>query len=147
SSLSMSYWRTNYGIHHVRKQLRLFGLLFTLAVTQVFAAQAPEPVEARLRVYPLEVRLNGAPVGIWPIVERNGVLFAPPEAFEAWRVQRQPDAQPIEYKGLSYFSLSSIKGAELKLDALQNTLALNVRAESFIGTRLTRELGSTLTRD
>lgn len=114
----------------------------TLGASPVLAARAaepPKPIEPRLRVYPLEVLLNGAPAGIWPIVERDGSVFAPPEAYDAWRLQRPADAPHVEYKGLTYLSLSSLSGAEVRIDPVQNSLVLNVRADAFLGARVKRD--------
>lgn len=118
------------------------ALAASLGAAQVLAASGAgtaEPLEPRLRVYPLEVLLNGAPVGIWPIVERDGQIFAPPEAYEAWRLQRPADAPHIEFKGLTYLSLSSLSGAEVRIDPVQNALVLNLRADAFLGARMKRD--------
>lgn len=130
------------GTGHVRKALRILALAVTVGASQVLpvgAAEPTKPVEPQLRVYPLEVLLNGAPAGIWPIVERDGSVFAPPEAYDAWRIQRPADALQLEYKGLTYLSLSSLSGAEVRIDPVQNALVLNLRADAFLGARMKRD--------
>lgn len=141
----MSPCRISGGTGHVGKALRILALAATVGAAPIPPASAtggPEPVEPRLRVYPLEVLLNGAPAGIWPIVERDGQVFAPPEAYEAWRLQRPADAPRIEFKGLSYLSLSSLSGSEARIDPVQNALILNVRADAFLGARMKRDQAS-----
>jgi len=105
------------------------------------AAQAPviEPFE---RVFPLDVIVNGTAGGIWPILERNGALFVPVDAFAAWRMKVPPDSEATQYKGLRYFPIASLPGAVVKLDSQNYLLNLTVAAESFAGTRLqlSREL-------
>lgn len=135
----MSPCRIKVGSGHVKTALRTLALALALAATHLGAIHAAGPVEPRLRVYPLEVLLNGAPVGIWPIIERDGGIFAPPEAYEAWRLQRPADAPQVEFKGLTYLSLSSISAAEVRIDPVQNMLVLNVRADAFLGARMKRE--------
>ena len=143
----MSCWATSDRTRHVTKALRLLALAVTLAAGNGALAQSAPPVETRVRVYPLEVLLNGAPVGIWPIVERNGEAFAPPEAFEAWRVQRSGQGQPLEYKGLTYFPVSSLPGANVHVDVVQSTLRLDVAAEAFAGIRTQRQQAASVAQD
>ncbi len=38
---------------------------------------------------PLEVSINGAKTGNWLLLERGGVLYAPADAFEEWRLNRK----------------------------------------------------------
>jgi outer membrane usher protein len=134
-------WRTSNQTDHVRTALRVLALLVAFGGVPGHA-QTSRPVESRVRVYPLDVILNGAPVGLWPVIERDGQVYALPEAFEAWRVQRPASAQKVEYKGLTYFSLAALPGAEVKVDSEQNRLLLNVRAEAFAGSRMKQEQSS-----
>lgn len=131
--------RTDGCTAHVASALRILALAAVVAAGVIGPALAQPPVEAHLRVYPLDVFLNGAPVGLWPVVERDGQFYAPPEAFEAWRVQRPAQADRLEYRGLAYFALSALPGADVKVDAVENSLRLNVRAEAFTGVRLRAE--------
>lgn len=129
---------------HVRKALQLLAIVFTMGAGQIAPVHAADAVEPRLRVYPLEVLLNGAPVGIWPVIERDGQIFAPPEAYDAWRLHRPANVPIVEYKGLTYLSLSAIPGAEVKIEPAQNSLVLNVRAEAFVGARMKRDQASAI---
>ena len=53
------------------------------------------------RVLPVEVTINRGSGGIWPIVSRDGVLYAPVEAFAQWRMQVRPDtAAELRAQGL-----------------------------------------------
>lgn len=103
-------------------------------------------IETGERVLPVEVTLNGGAGGIWPIVSRDGVLYAPVEAFTSWRLQVRPDTPPVEYRGFRYLPLAAVTGLEAKLEPDKGTLQLAIPPEAFTSTRLTRELGSILQR-
>lgn len=110
------------------------------------AATQTREVETGERVLPVEVTLNGGAGGIWPIVSRDGVLYAPVDAFTSWRLQVRQDATTIDYRGFRYMPLGAVTGIEAKLDADKGVLDLSIPAEAFSGTRLSRELASVLPR-
>lgn len=110
------------------------------------AAPQSQNMETGERVLPVDVTVNGGPGGIWPIVSRDGVLYAPAEAFTGWRLQVRPDTHAIDYRGFRYLPVSGVTGLEAKLDPDKATLDLAIPAEAFTGTRLARELGSVLPR-
>src|SRR6266516_7568140 len=68
------------------------------------------------RLLPLEVSVNGAKSGTWPLLERLGALYAPREAFEEWRLQIDPSAQSIKFRGTEYLPLSAIPGYGAKVN-------------------------------
>ncbi len=74
------------------------------------------------------------------MVSRDGVLYAPVEAFSAWRLQVRPDAPTVEYRGFRYLPLGAVTGLQAKLDAEKATLQLSIPPEAFTSTRLAREL-------
>lgn len=130
---------------------KLLPFLRTLVVaSSLVAATSAAPqtrgVETGERVLPVEVTINHGAGGIWPIVSRDGVLFAPVEAFTSWRLQVRPDTPIIDYRGFRYQAISAIPGVQPRLDEQKATLELTVAAESFAATRLTRELTSVLPR-
>lgn len=92
------------------------------------------------RIYPLEVTVNGAKGGTWVFVERAGVLYAPREAFEEWRVQIKPDAATIDFKGETYWPLSAVPGFKAKVDMATQSVALLFSPESFSALRMSKEL-------
>lgn len=104
------------------------------------AAAQPAPVETAERVLPLEVTVNGMPGGIWPIVSRGGLLYAPVEAFGGWRIVVAPETPVLDYRGLRYHPLTAIRGLEGRIEKDGSVLALTVAAGSFVGTKLSREL-------
>ncbi|MDB5900700.1 MAG: fimbrial biosis outer rane usher protein [Ramlibacter sp.] len=110
------------------------------------AATQPAATETGERVLPVEVTVNGGSGGIWPIVSRDGVLYAPVEAFTAWRLQVRPDAPVIDYRGFRHFPVAAVPGLSARLDSETATLELTVAAGSFAATRLTREQSSVLPR-
>jgi outer membrane usher protein len=109
------------------------------------AAQNRQP-ETGERVVPVEVTVNGGAGGIWPIVVRDGVLYAPAEAFTSWRLLVRPETPSIDYRGLAYVPIGAITGVESKLDPDKGTLQLTVPGEAFAATRLSRELSPVLPR-
>lgn len=110
------------------------------------AASQTKATETGERVLPVEVTVNGGAGGIWPIVSRDGVLYAPVEAFATWRLQVRPDTPVIEYRGFRYQAVTAVTGLEARLDAEKATLQLAVAADSFSATRLSRELNPVLPR-
>lgn len=91
------------------------------------------------RVLPLEVTINGAKSGTWPLIERVGVLYAPREAFEEWRVQIDPSAQAIDFRGTQYLPLSAVPGYGAKVNFGNQSVDLSFSPQAFAATRLTTE--------
>jgi len=110
-------------------------------------SQPSAPVEVAVRILPLEIKINGVDGGLWPVVERAGAYYAPGEALENWRLQRPSNAVTMEYRGLSYVSLSSLPGVTVKLDAALNELNLAIAADMFAATRLRRQSDAGLVQD
>lgn len=112
------------------------------AAVSVAASPTGEVVVTNVnRIMPLEVVVNGAKTGTWLLLERNGQIYAPEDAFAEWRVQLPPDAKPIDYKleGQPYWPLSAIPGYKFKLDAANQAAELLFSPEAFGATRLTQE--------
>lgn len=92
------------------------------------------------RLLPLEVSVNGAKGGTWLLVEKLGALYAPLDAFEEWRVQVDPTAEPITYRGNQYLPLTSIPGYGAKIDFGDQSVALTFSPQAFAATRLRSEV-------
>ncbi|MFM9879135.1 MAG: fimbria/pilus outer membrane usher protein [Burkholderiaceae bacterium] len=96
-------------------------------------AQPAEP-EAPLRVniseqlLNLDVRINGAPRGRWALLDRNGVFYAPQEAFEAWQLKRRVNAESVEFRGQIYFPLAAVPGFEARINFAQRSANLSFAA-------------------
>ncbi|MGZ5097257.1 MAG: fimbria/pilus outer membrane usher protein [Usitatibacter sp.] len=104
------------------------------------AASASPPAATAERIFPLEVTVNGAKGGVWVFVERAGLLYAPRDAFEEWRVQLKPDAASIDFRGEKYWPLSAVPGFKAKVDFATQSVALLFSPESFSALRMTKEL-------
>lgn len=89
---------------------------------------------------PLDATVNGAPSGTWPFVERAGVLYAPREATEEWRVQVRPTIQPITVRGIEYVALSAIPGFASKINFANQSIELTFAPPAFAVTKLSTEL-------
>lgn len=103
------------------------------------AASAPA-TPSQDRVLPFEAIVNGAKGGVWVFVERKGVLYAPRDAFEEWRVQLEPGAATIEFKGETYWPLSAVPGFKSKVDYPNQAIELMFSPEVFTALRLTKTL-------
>jgi len=99
--------------------------------TPVARASAPG------KLLPVQVRVNGADVGNWLLLERDGNLFAPPDAFDEWRLSRDTAAQGIEYRNRVWYPLASIPGYEAQFNFAEQAVDLRFRASAFGATRLT----------
>ncbi|HZZ94810.1 MAG TPA: fimbria/pilus outer membrane usher protein [Usitatibacter sp.] len=89
---------------------------------------------------PLEVVVNGATVGTWVLVHRGGILYAPAEAFEEWRLEVQADAPSLRFKGQKYLALTAIPGFQAKVDESTQTVQLLFSPKAFAVMRMSQEL-------
>ena len=92
------------------------------------------------RMMPLEITVNGAASGSWVLMERAGVLYAPADAFEEWRVNRRANAEPVMHLGQTWYALSAVPGFTAQLNTANQPLALNFSPQSFAATRLTQPM-------
>jgi outer membrane usher protein len=100
-------------------------------------AQSPSPARGD-RFRPLEVRVNQTPVGTWTLLERNGRLYAPEEAFTDWRINRPPTGASIDARGDTWYALDAVKGFEAAIDEAEQRIELVFSPAAFPATRLTR---------
>lgn len=122
----------------VRSRRLLVAMTFALSAAAW--AQTPPPSLANERAMPLEVIVNGAKSGTWLFVERAGVLYAPRDAFEEWRVQIRSDAPSLEFRGQEYRALSAVPGFKAKVDFANQSLELLFSPQAFALLRMTQEL-------
>jgi len=88
------------------------------------------------RLLPLEIAINGARAGNWALLESEGVLYAPADAFEEWRLNRDPRVQPYLYRGQPWYPLSSLPGFSARFSPAEQALALNFTAAAFATTHV-----------
>jgi outer membrane usher protein len=88
------------------------------------------------KVLPLEVSVNGTKNGTWLLVEHDGALYAPRDAFDDWRLQLVPTAQSIQFKGQEYWSLAAVSGYQAKINFANQSVELNFSTQAFSLTRL-----------
>lgn len=141
----MSSWRSKRLTRVLSFLLRTTVVACTLLDSTPAAPQSAA-VETVERVLPVEVTVNRGAGGIWPVVTRGDVLYAPVEAFTSWRLQVRPDTPVMDYRGFRYYPIGGIPGVTAHLDPDRATLELTVPAGAFAATRLTRELTSVLPR-
>ncbi len=104
----------------------------------IATSTSPGPTTDRL--LPMEVIVNGAKSGTWLFLERAGVLYAPREAFDEWRVELNPAVPTVEFKGQPYSPLSAVPGFRSKINFSTLTVELFFSPESFSTLRMTKEL-------
>ena len=97
---------------------------------------AASPAVPRERLIPLEVNVNNAPGGSWTLLERDGVLYAPAEAFEEWRLARRPDSPPIQHRGQTWYSLGSLPGFQSRINLANLSVDLVFSPTAFAQTRV-----------
>ncbi|MBL8521192.1 MAG: fimbria/pilus outer membrane usher protein [Betaproteobacteria bacterium] len=110
-----------------------------VATSSAVPRPAAPPGDARPRFLPLDVTINGAKTGNWLLMERAGILYAPAEAFEEWRLNRRPDSVPLQERGQTWFPLSAVPGFQSQLDVANQALDLKFQAAAFAATRLQTE--------
>lgn len=125
-------------------QVALAIIVLTLtSFAGIAHAQTSTPATAKAssaeRIIPLEVVINGLKSGTWPFIERDGVLFAPKDAFEEWRVSLRPTATSVRFQDTDYYSLAGVPGYESTFNAQTQTLDVKFSPASFGATRLESE--------
>jgi outer membrane usher protein len=90
------------------------------------------------RFIPLEVSINGARAGNWVLMERAGVLYAPADAFDEWRLNRDPRAPALMQRGQAWYPLASLPGYGARFNPAEQSLQLNFSPGAFATTRLGR---------
>jgi outer membrane usher protein FimD/PapC len=102
---------------------------------------AKQPIQSTPpRMMPLEITVNGASSGSWVLMERAGVLFAPADAFEEWRVNRRANAEPVVHQGQTWYALTAVPGFSAQLNNANQSLELKFSPQAFAATRLTQPI-------
>ncbi|UUZ65091.1 fimbria/pilus outer membrane usher protein [Polaromonas sp. P1-6] len=109
------------------------------AQTSPISSPSAAARSANDRLLPLEVFINSTKGGVWTLLERNGVLYAPADAFEEWRLNHQPSAQDIQFQGQPWYPLSAIPGFDARLNFASQSVDLVFSPSAFNAVRLTQE--------
>jgi outer membrane usher protein len=150
---------THTGLNHMPARIFLNPLVKSLYLAGFFAAQvmtnssvwaqdaptsllgAVQPIQSTPpRMMPLEITVNGAASGSWVLMERSGVLYAPADAFEEWRVNRRANAEPVMHQGQTWYALTAVPGFSAQLNTTNQSLDLKFSPSAFAATRLTQPL-------
>lgn len=105
------------------------------AASAVPAANPP----ARDKLMPLQVFINSAPGGDWVLLDRDGVLFAPEDAFDEWRLARQPGLPALKARGQNWLPLSTIAGYDAKFNYADQSVQLSFSPGAFEATHLRQQ--------
>lgn len=95
--------------------------------------------DARPRLVPMEVVLNGANVGNWLLLQTPEGFHAPREALDAWRLVPRPDGGRFAFQQENWYALSSIDGHEVRFDPATQSIDLRFAPSAFLPTRLGEE--------
>jgi outer membrane usher protein len=98
--------------------------------------RSANPREPTPRFIPLEVSINGARAGSWVLMERAGVLYATADAFDEWRLNRDPRAPALMQRGQAWYPLASLPGFAAQFNPAEQSLQLNFSPGAFATTRL-----------
>lgn len=121
----------------------LWLLLAVVVAGQVHAQDPPTVASPPIQqLLTLETTVNGTKSGVWPFVERLGILYAPRDALEEWRVQVRREAQPLIVRGTEFWPLPAIPGFSSKLNSADQTLEITFASEAFSATQLARDGGT-----
>ena len=93
------------------------------ATTQKAVAPSASAVPAD-RLLPMEATVNGAKSGTWLFLERAGVLYAPREAFDEWRLALKPEVPSIAIFYKEILMMQKYKIIEQISEGEQKTLLL-----------------------
>ena len=103
------------------------------------SSPAAEPAVSSDRMLPMAVFVNGTDSGTWLLVEHHGVLYAPGEAFEEWRLVLNADITPYEFKGQRYWPLSAIPGYRATTNLANQSVELQFSPQAFAATTLSSD--------
>lgn len=79
----------------------------------------------------LAVTVNGAPGGTWALLERDGRLYAPLDAFTEWRLLTEHAGASIEARGRTWRNLATITGYAAKFNLAEQSVTLTFAASEF----------------
>jgi outer membrane usher protein len=114
-------------------------LLSFIVLMLVAYANAQDMTPVPERLLPFEVIINGSSGGNWVLLELNGILHAPSDAFDEWRLVRARDAKAVQYRGQTWYPLSSIPVFEERRNLVNQSVDLVFSPTAFAATRLSSE--------
>jgi outer membrane usher protein len=103
------------------------------------AAQESNDAQVAVKLMPVDVVVNNSEGGQWILLQRNGILYAPEEAFVEWRLNISDDAQSVEYRGQKWIPLTAVPGFESRFDYANQSMEMVFSPKAFEATRLTSE--------
>ena len=134
---------------HYRRKYYLAIVLWLAAMTvissPVSAQSMPDSTtvaQEKERLIPLDVLINDAAGGQWVLLERDGVLYAPKEAFMEWRLALSPDPPVVVYRDQKWIALDSLPGYAAKFNFTNQSVELTFSPRAFTATRLTKDIAT-----
>jgi outer membrane usher protein len=88
------------------------------------------------KLIPLDVVINDTQGGQWVLLQRNGILYAPEEAFVEWRLNWRADADVVNYRGQKWIPLNAVPGFKSKFNYAEQSVELDFSPQAFQATRL-----------
>lgn len=117
----------------------ILGTLLPMAATagiEPAVNEASEKKAGAIRLVPLDVQVNGSSGGQWVLLEQEGKLYAPEEAFAEWRLSHHPATAPLEYRGQKWMPLNAVPGFVARYNYANQSVELLFSPEAFEATRL-----------
>ena len=124
-----------FALRQIPLLISLWAGLAGLAIGQT----APVPNAPNERLMPLEVVINGMKSGTWPLIEREGLLYAPKDAFDEWRVTLRPNAQSVRYRDSEYYPMAGVPGFESTFNFSNQSVDVKFSPLAFSATRVEGE--------
>ena len=128
----------HFAMRQIPLLLSLWVGLAGLAIGQTVPTASTTNAPAE-RLMPLEVVINGTKSGTWPLVEREGLLYAPKDAFDEWRVSLRPNAQSIRFRDSEYYPLAGVPGYESTFNFNNQSVDIKFSPLAFSATRVENE--------
>jgi outer membrane usher protein len=105
-----------------------------IAVSVLAQPVPAAPAADKLR--PVDVRVNQVKHGAWTLLERAGVLYAPEDAIDEWRLTRAPGSAPVQSRGQLWYSLADVPGFTVRFNEFDQSLDLEFASTAFESSRL-----------
>lgn len=93
--------------------------------------QTTLPAARGARLAPVEVRLNGAALDVWILLQEGGSYWLDDEAIGAWRLREPDPTRSRSFRGRTWHPLDQYEARSLALDEVQQILSVELVPEAF----------------
>ncbi len=96
------------------------------------AGQPPAPAQGQTLT--VDVTVNAVPMGRWQVLDRQGVVLIPEEAWARWALRRPASAPALQHDGRVWYPLLALRGAEMRLHPAEQRMDLAIPTGQLVGT-------------